>query len=63
MGDTTYGDNAQNRAVAAHTGCTRLLLHARQLAFARLSDGARVNVAAGWRRRMEALMQAFGWAE
>ncbi|MBP7811058.1 MAG: tRNA pseudouridine(65) synthase TruC [Neisseria sp.] len=63
VGDTTYGDNAQNRAVATHTGCTRLLLHARQLAFARLSDGARINVAADGGEAWQALMQAFGWAE
>ena len=42
---------------------TRLLLHARQLAFARLSDGARVNVAADGGEAWQALMQAFDWAE
>ena len=41
----------------------RLLLHARQLAFARLSDGARVNVAADGGEAWQALMQAFDWAE
>ncbi|UOO83165.1 tRNA pseudouridine(65) synthase TruC [Uruburuella testudinis] len=63
VGDTTYGDNAQNRAVAAHTGSTRLMLHARSLSFNRLSDGLRINVAAGADEAWQGVAQAFGWAE
>ncbi|MDO5640466.1 MAG: tRNA pseudouridine(65) synthase TruC [Neisseria sp.] len=63
VGDTTYGDNAQNRAVATHTGTSRLLLHARALEFHRLSDGlcirAEAPVDAAWRQ----LAEAFGWPQ
>lgn len=34
IGDTTYGDKKQNRAISAHIGVKRLLLHAHQLTFA-----------------------------
>lgn len=33
VGDTTYGDKKQNRAVLAHVGTKRLMLHAYQLRF------------------------------
>ncbi len=63
VGDTTYGDSAQNRAVAAHTGVSRLMLHAHSLAFDRLSDGLRIRaeapVDADWQR----VLAAFGWGE
>ena len=63
VGDTTYGDNAQNRAVAAHTGTSRLLLHARALEFKRLSDGLILTVEAGTDAAWQRVAAAFGWHE
>ncbi|SUA43792.1 putative psedouridine synthase [Neisseria zoodegmatis] len=61
VGDTTHGDNAQNRAVAAHTGTTRLMLHARTLAFDSPENGSRINVCADTDEAWQQLALAFGW--
>ena len=61
VGDTTYGDNAQNRAVAAHTGSTRLLLHARSLTFNRLDGSGNITVSAGTDESWQRVTAAFGW--
>lgn len=45
VGDTTYGDTAQNRAIEKFTGVSRLLLHAHCLSFDDLA-GRRVGVVA-----------------
>ncbi len=46
IGDTTHGDGAQNRAVAAWLGHTRLWLHARAIRFAHPVSGAPVTIEA-----------------
>ncbi len=46
VGDTTHGDNAQNRAVAEHVGTTRLMLHARSLTFISPETGQTVETTA-----------------
>lgn len=38
VGDTSYGDHHQNRAIRQHVGVSRLMLHARQLTFPDLSQ-------------------------
>lgn len=61
IGDTTHGDNAQNRAVAAHTGTARLMLHARTLAFDSPENGHRISVCADTDEAWQQLALAFGW--
>lgn len=60
VGDTTHGDTAQNRAVAEHTGVSRLLLHAHGLAFDDMA-GRRVRVVAPFDKGFERVMSKFGW--
>ena len=61
IGDSQHGDKPQNRAFAAHTGTSGLLLHARRFAFVH-PDGGRLTLTAEvpphW-RHMEA---ATGWS-
>ncbi|OOR91058.1 tRNA pseudouridine(65) synthase TruC [Moraxella caviae] len=61
VGDTTHGDTAQNKAVLAHTGVSRLLLHAHALGFESLIDGSAVQVFAPLDDDFMAVMKAFGW--
>lgn len=61
VGDTTHGDNAQNRAVAAHTGSTRLMLHARTLAFNKPDGSGRITVCADVDGQWQQLARAFDW--
>lgn len=63
VGDTTHGDLAQNRAVAAFCGNRRLLLHARSLSFASPADGRSVTAAAEPDADWLAVQSAFGWAD
>lgn len=46
VGDTTYGDKKQNRAVSANIGTTRLMLHARSLTFLHPVLGEMLSVTA-----------------
>ena len=46
IGDTSYGDHHQNRAIRQHIGVHRLMLHAHTLAFHRLTDNRRVDITA-----------------
>lgn len=62
VGDTTYGDTAQNRAVAEFTGVSRLLLHAHTLVFDDMS-GERVMAVAPLDDNWVRLMKAFEWNE
>lgn len=61
VGDTTHGDTAQNRAVAANTGTTRLMLHARSLTFRCLESSNTVRLVAGADEQWQKLAKAFGW--
>ncbi len=38
IGDTSYGDHHQNRAIRKHVGVSRLMLHARSLSFPNLQS-------------------------
>ncbi|MFA9485831.1 MULTISPECIES: tRNA pseudouridine(65) synthase TruC [unclassified Moraxella] len=60
VGDTTHGDTAQNRAVAAFTGVSRLLLHAHRLAFDDMR-GNRVEVVAPLDDGFGRVLVDFGW--
>lgn len=61
VGDTTHGDTAQNRAIAEHTGVSRLLLHAHTLSF---DDryGKRIKVTASLDENFNTVLSKFGWA-
>ncbi|MDO1509670.1 MULTISPECIES: tRNA pseudouridine(65) synthase TruC [unclassified Neisseria] len=61
VGDTTHGDTAQNRAVAAHTGTTRLMLHARSLTFRCLENHSAIRLIAEADGQWQRLAEAFGW--
>lgn len=63
VGDTTYGDLRQNRAVAAFSGCSRLMLHARMLAFTSPDSGQRVQVHAPADQDWHTLCRLFGWQQ
>lgn len=61
VGDTTYGDTAQNRAITQHIGITRLLLHARQLTFIHPITQLKMKLTAPLDEQFQQLMQAFAW--
>lgn len=60
VGDTTHGDLRQNRAVAAFSGCRRLMLHARSLSF-NAADGRRMTVNAPPDEAWQTVCRLFGW--
>ncbi|UNU73456.1 tRNA pseudouridine(65) synthase TruC [Moraxella nasovis] len=60
VGDTTHGDTAQNKAVQAHTGVSRLLLHAHSLTFDDM-NGNKVQVIAPPDDEFNQVMAVFGW--
>ncbi len=61
VGDTTYGDKVQNRAIIAHVGVKRLLLHAYRLAFTHPVTGRPMSVTAPVDDAFGRVMDAFGW--
>lgn len=61
VGDTTYGDKVQNRAVLANTGVSRLLLHAKSLAFDHPITGERLTITAPLDDEFGAILDKFGW--
>ncbi len=61
LGDTQYGDLHQNRALAEHTGCSRLMLHAEKLCFIHPFSSQKIEIYAGWDEQWKALMEKFGW--
>lgn len=46
IGDTSYGDHHQNRAIRQHVGVHRLMLHAHTLTFNELSDNQKIKITA-----------------
>ena len=46
IGDTSYGDHHQNRAIRQHIGVHRLMLQAHTLAFNTLTDNQRLDITA-----------------
>lgn len=61
IGDTTHGDLRQNRGVAQHFGCDRLMLHASCLALSHPVTGEPLTLRAGLDHDWQRLMQQFGW--
>lgn len=62
VGDTTHGDTAQNKAVQAFTGVSRLLLHAHRLRFNGMNDEP-ITVTAPLDDGFCQVIQAFGWGD
>lgn len=61
VGDTTYGDKVQNRAVLSHVGVRRLLLHAYQLEFRRPVGDECLTITAPLDFDFNTVLQYFGW--
>lgn len=61
LGDTQYGDLHQNRALTAHTGCRRLLLHADSLTFLHPITQEKITITAGLDEQWQQLMNQLGW--
>lgn len=61
LGDTQYGDLHQNRALAAHTGVSRLMLHAEQLAFSHPISQQSIHIYAGLDQQWQLLGEKFNW--
>ncbi len=61
IGDTTYGDGRQNRAVREHLGLHRMMLHAHRLSFEHPYSGEAVEVTAPPSDEFQAMMDALSW--
>ncbi len=61
IGDTTHGDGAHNRAVAAWLGHTRLWLHARAITFVHPVSGTPITIEAPLGGDWQRLLAHDGW--
>ncbi|ATA20859.1 tRNA pseudouridine synthase C [Gibbsiella quercinecans] len=63
VGDSKHGDLRQNRAMAQHFGCPRLMLHASHLRLAHPISGEPLQISARWDSPWQRLMSQFGWLD
>ncbi|KAA8996091.1 tRNA pseudouridine(65) synthase TruC [Affinibrenneria salicis] len=61
IGDSAHGDLRQNRAMAAHFGCPRLMLHASRLTLTHPISGEPLALDARWDAPWQGAMRQFGW--
>ncbi len=61
IGDTRHGDLRQNRAAAQHFGCSRLMLHASELALNHPVTGKPLRLVAGLDRAWMTALEHFSW--
>lgn len=61
IGDTSYGDHHQNRAIRQHLGIHRLMLHAYKLQFISLETGIPIEIIAPVDSDWIKMLNAFGW--
>lgn len=61
IGDTSYGDHYQNRAIREHFDMHRLMLHAFRLQFYALENNAPIEVIAPVDMDWQKLLTAFDW--
>ncbi|MEG9241632.1 tRNA pseudouridine(65) synthase TruC [Yersinia ruckeri] len=61
IGDSTHGDLRQNRGVAQHFDCSRLMLHASHLSLNHPVTGEPLNLSARWDCSWQGIMSSFGW--
>lgn len=62
IGDTSYGDHHQNRAIRQHVGINRLMLHAWQLEFTS-PNGNKIKTTAPVDDSWQTLCQQFDWQD
>lgn len=61
IGDSTHGDLRQNRGIAEHFDCSRLMLHASHLNLNHPITGEPLSLTARWDDSWQQLMSHFGW--
>ncbi|MBW8191748.1 tRNA pseudouridine(65) synthase TruC [Neiella marina] len=61
IGDTTHGDGRQNRAFAEHSGCHRLMLHAKSLTFEHPISGKLLELIAPLPPEWQRLQASLNW--
>ncbi|HDW2136024.1 TPA: tRNA pseudouridine(65) synthase TruC [Yersinia enterocolitica] len=61
IGDSAHGDLRQNRGVAEHFDCSRLMLHASHLHLNHPVTGESLSLTARWDESWQQLMSHFGW--
>lgn len=61
IGDTRYGDLHQNRALAAHTDCSRLMLHAHFLRFTHPKTLQKIEIFAPLDQHWQTVFTKFDW--
>lgn len=62
IGDSTHGDLRQNRGIAQHFDCSRLMLHASHLSLNHPVTGESLSLTARWDESWQGLMSHFGWS-
>ena len=62
IGDSTHGDLRQNRGIAQHFDCSRLMLHASHLTLNHPVTGEVLSLTARWDESWQSLMSHFGWS-
>lgn len=63
IGDSKHGDLRQNRGMAQHFGCSRLMLHASHLQLNHPVTGEPLHLSARWDEPWQGVMSQFGWTE
>ena len=63
IGDTSHGRSEHNRLFQSQWQVTRLLLHARRLAFTHPHSGARLALTAALDSGFQRIVDAFGWSD
>lgn len=61
IGDSAHGDLRQNRGMAEHFGCQRLMLHASGLTLNHPVTDAPLTLTARWDAPWQEVMARFGW--
>ncbi|BFO11559.1 tRNA pseudouridine(65) synthase TruC [Serratia rubidaea] len=63
IGDSKHGDLRQNRGMAQHFSCPRLMLHASHLRLNHPVSGQPLQISARWDQTWQGVMSQFGWLE
>jgi tRNA pseudouridine65 synthase len=63
IGDTAHGDLRQNRGMAQHFSCPRLMLHASHLQLNHPVTAEKLTISAPWDDTWQGVMSQFGWLD
>jgi tRNA pseudouridine65 synthase len=63
IGDSAHGDLRQNRGMAQHFACARLMLHASHLQLTHPVSGEPLHISAPWDADWLGVMSQFGWLD